>query len=92
MRITQRDVECGGGVCGCVSPTRLHTRIVRIPHTALTSFVSCGVIKILKFRKYASDCLRKFVFERRRFRQFLSSLAEWCATFKEKGEEDGRRS
>ena len=36
-------------------------------------------------------CLRlfeEFVFERGRFRQFLSSLAEWCATFKEKG---GRR-
>ena len=47
---------------------------------------------LLEFRKYALDCLRKFVFERRRFRQFLSSLAEWCATFKEKGEEDGRRS
>ncbi|MDY6326209.1 MAG: hypothetical protein SPL47_02705 [Bacteroidales bacterium] len=29
--------------------------------------------------------MRKFVFEGGRFRQFLSSLAEWCATFKEKG-------
>ena len=30
----------------------------------------------------------KFVFERRRFRQFLSSLAEWCTAYRGKG---GRR-
>ena len=35
--------------------------------------------------------LWKCVFERRRFRQFLPSLAEWCAAYRGKGGEDGRR-
>jgi len=33
--------------------------------------------------------LWKFVFERRRFRQLLSSLAEWCAAYWEIGEKMG---
>ena len=39
----------------------------------------------------ASPVLWNFVFERRRFRQFLPSLAEWCAVYWGKGGVDGRR-
>lgn len=49
MRITQRDVECGGGMRGCVSPTRWYTRIGRIPHTALLRSFRVGLLKYRVF-------------------------------------------
>ena len=41
-------------------------------------------MNISSFASTTQTVLRKFVFERRRSRQFLSSLAEWCAAYRGK--------